>query len=161
MVVTPPQPALARVALRGQLSGHLASGGGAVERAEAGFGKVKMRWTPPQPAPVRVAARGQPSGHLASGGVARGSDVAVAAMAQACWDGRRETRRGVEQVNRSIKYVVGELLGVTGRPSIGGATKVTPELGAGNPLNKEPRNGSSAKVTWSMRMRRWYAKGES
>ena len=38
--------------------------------------------------------------------------------------------------------------GVMGRPSIGGATKVTPELGAGNPLSKEPRNGSSAKKTW-------------
>ena len=38
-----------------------------------------------------------------------------------------------------------EFLGVTGRPSIGGATKVTPELGVGNPLNKEPHNGPSAK----------------
>ena len=42
------------------------------------------------------------------------------------------------------------LVGAVGRPSIGGATKVTPELGVGNPLNKEPRNGSSAKRTWSM-----------
>ena len=40
------------------------------------------------------------------------------------------------------------LSGVMGRPSIGGATKVIPELGAGNPLNKEPRNGSSAKNVW-------------
>ena len=27
---------------------------------------------------------------------------------------------------------------------------MTPELGAGNPLNKEPRNGSSAKNVWLM-----------
>ena len=39
------------------------------------------------------------------------------------------------------------LSGVMGRPSIGGATKVTPELGVGNPLNKEPHNGSSAQRT--------------
>ena len=36
------------------------------------------------------------------------------------------------------------LHGVPGRPSIGGATKVTPELGVGTPLNKEPHNGLSA-----------------
>ena len=42
------------------------------------------------------------------------------------------------------------LSGVMGRPSIGGATKVTPELGAGYPLSKEPRNGSSAKNVWLM-----------
>ena len=40
--------------------------------------------------------------------------------------------------------------GVMSRPSIGGATKVTPELGVGNPLNKEPHNGSSAERMWFM-----------
>ena len=45
------------------------------------------------------------------------------------------------------------LVGAVGRPSIGGATKVTPELGVGNPLNKEPHNGSSAEKMWSMRWR--------
>ena len=54
----------------------------------------------------------------------------------------------MERVSGEIEHVFGESFGVTGRPSIGGATKVTPELGAGNPLNKEPRNGSSAKNMW-------------
>ena len=124
---------------------------------------VEIAGTPPQPALVRVAVRGQPQGHLVSGGVVRGRDAAVAAMAQACWGGcrERETWRGpVECVSKKIEYVLREMLGVTGRPSIGGATKVTPELGVGNPLNKEPHNGSSAKLIWSMQLRRWCAKGE-
>ena len=73
-----PQPALVRVAARGQPSGHLASGGGAaiVDGSVLSAGGLKLwrqgQWRivepSPQPALVRVAARGQPSGHLASGG---------------------------------------------------------------------------------------------
>ena len=56
----------------------------------------------------------------------------------------------MERVSKK-RLRVDVLLGVAGRPSIGGATKVTPELGVGNPLNKEPHNGSSAKRMWPMR----------
>ena len=56
----------------------------------------------------------------------------------------RGARGGVERVSKK-RLRVDVLLGVAGRPSIGGAAKVTPELGVGNPLNKEPRNGSSAE----------------
>ena len=99
----------------------------------------------PQPALVRVAVRGQPSGHLVSGGAVRGSDEEVEAVAQACWGGRGVMRgEGRGMVQGTEENGFRGVSGVMGRPSIGGATKVTPEQGAGNPLNKEPRNGSSA-----------------
>ena len=59
----------------------------------------------------------------------------------------RGARGGVGRVSKK-RLRVDVLLGVAGRPSIGGATKVTPELGVGNPLNKEPHNGSGAERMW-------------
>ena len=81
----------------------------------------------------------------------RGSEEEFEAVAQVCWDGRGAmSGEGSGMFERRKEKDSRGLSGAAGRPSIGGATKVTPELGVGNPLNKEPHNGSSAKRTWSM-----------
>ena len=122
--------------------------------AAARYGVAEIGRALPQPALVRVAVRGQLSGHLVSGGAVRGSDEEVEAVAQACWGGRGVMRgEGRGMVQETEENDFRGMVGVMGRPSIGGATKVTPELGVGNPLNKEPHNGPSAERTWSMQWR--------
>ena len=78
----------------------------------------------------------------------RGSEEEVEAVAQVCWDGRGEMLgEGSGMFEGREENESCGLSGAVGRPSIGGATKVTPELGVGNPLNKEPHNGPSAERT--------------